>query len=300
MKRYRPQILLLLGAAITMGSIGWELTRMHPETSYLIEPWAMRGFETIHGSITFTIGALLFGTGLLTSFEFSLQPMYSRGIAALVAVGAIGMAFLYGGDERSFGGGVVGLAFALLGGYIVSKALREYIPDLPSMARAFITLGIVIVASVILNLLFFGTSRSADPWVWVGIMAVLALGLAVTGKHAELSANRMMMFATVGGGMAIAVSAAASRMNLLAAQLEESGVAGQYKDTQITSGYFVALLGMLIAFVGAVSLWASRRDVIINRLRAERQRAAAEASAAEIQAALELAQQHQREARAGK
>ncbi len=283
-----------------MGSTGWELARMHPETAYLVEPWSIRGFESIHGSITFTIGALIFITGLLTSLEFALTPMYSRGIAALMAVGAIGMTLLYGGDERSFGGGVVGLIFAFVGGYIVSKALRPYIPDLPSMARAAINLGILIVASAILYVAFFGTSRSAEPWVWVSVVAILALGLAVTGTHAELSANRMLMFMTVWGGMAIAVSAAASRMNLLAAQLEQSGVAGQYKDTQVTSGYFIALFGMLIAFVGAVSLWASRRDVIINRLRAERQRAAAEASAAEIQAALELAQQHQREARAGK
>ncbi len=300
MKRYRPQMLLLLGAAITMASIVWELARMHPETSYIVEPWSLRGFESIHGSITFTIGALIFITGLLTSLEFALQPMYSRAIAALMALSAIGMTLLYGGDERSFGGGVIGLAFAVVGGYIVAKIVRPYIPEVPSMARAAINLGVIAVASVILNLAFFGTARTADPWVWVSILAILALGLAVTGKHAELSANRMLMFMTVWGGMAIAVSAAASRMNLLAAQLEESGVAGQYKDTQVTSGYFIALLGMLIAFVGAVSLWASRRDVIINRLRAERQRAAAEASAAEIQAALELAQQHQREARAGK
>ncbi len=300
MKRYRPQILLLLGAVITMGSIGWELTRMHPETSYLVEPWALRGYETVHGSIIFTIGALILVTGLLTSFEFSLEPLYSRGIAGLMAVGAIGATLIYGGDERTFGGGVVGIFFALLGGYIVAKAVRPYIPELPSMARGATNIGVIIVAAIVLNLALFGSSRSADPWLWVTILAVVAFGLAITGKHAELSANRMLMFSTVGGGLAIAVSAAAARMNLLAAQIEESGLAGQYKDTQITSGYFVALFGMLIAFVGAVSLWASRRDVIINRLRAERQRAAAEASAAEIQAALELAQQHQREARAGK
>jgi hypothetical protein len=134
--------------------------------------------------------------------------------------------------------------------------------------------------------------------VWVAIAAVVLVGIAVTGSPAELAANRMLIFSTVGGGGAIALSAAAARSNLITAQLELDGIAGKFQDSQITSGWFVALFGILVAFVGAVSLWARRRDIIINQQRAERQRVAAEASAAEIQAALDLAQEHQRAARA--
>ncbi len=304
LKRYRPQILLLLGAVITMGSIGWELTRMNPQTSYLVEPWSMRGYESVHGSVVFTIGALVFVAGLLTTFEASMKPLFSRILALLMGAAAIGMALVYGTAERTMGGGFIGWAVAIVAAYIIRRSVAGLLPKaLPKASSTVIsTIGfaIIIGGAVLLNVLLFGNDRSAKPWVWVTIAAALLVGLAVVGRHAELSANRMLIFSTVGGGMAIALSAAAARMNLLAAQLEESGVAGQYKDTQITSGYFLALFGMLLAFVGAVSLWATRRDVIINRLRAERQRAAAEASAAEIQAALELAQQHQREARAGK
>ena len=303
MKRYRPQMLLLLGAAIAMGSIAWELTRMHPQTSYIVDPWSLRGFETVHGSVTFTIGALVFVAGLLTTLEISLKPLYSRLIAALMALGAIGMAVIYGDAERTMGGGIVGWALAAAAAYILLKAgadlLTKVLAQVSSTVMSVIRLAIFLLLTVVLNLLIFGSSRSAEPVVWIAVAAVLLLGLAVTGRHAELSANRMLIFSTVGGGLAITVSAAASRVNLLAAQVEQSGISGQYKDTQITSGYFLALFGMLVAFVGAVSLWATRRDVIINRIRAERQRSAAEASAAEIQAALELAQQHQREARAG-
>ena len=292
MKRYRPQMLLLLGAAIAMGSIAWELTRMHPQTSYIVDPWSLRGFETVHGSVTFTIGALVFVAGLLTTLEISLKPLYSRLIAALMALGAIGMAVIYGDAERTMGGGIVGWALAAAAAYILLKAgadlLTKVLAQVSSTVMSVIRLAIFLLLTVVLNLLIFGSSRSAEPVVWIAVAAVLLLGLAVTGRHAELSANRMLIFSTVGGGLAITVSAAASRVNLLAAQV-----------TQITSGYFLALFGMLVAFVGAVSLWATRRDVIINRIRAERQRSAAEASAAEIQAALELAQQHQREARAG-
>ncbi len=292
--------MLLLGALLTMGSIAWELTRMHPQTSYLVEPWSMRGFESVHGSVIFTIGALILVTGLLTTFEFSLQPLYSRLLAVLMAASAIGVAVIYGSDERIMGGGILGWGLAVVGGYIIKGIARPYVPKLSTTANTSISVGIVVVGALVLNLVLLGNARSAAPWVWVTIAAVIALGLSVTGKNAELSANRMLIFSTVGGGAAMALSAAAARTNLLDAQFIESAVKGQYKDTQITSGYFLALFGMLIAFVGAVSLWANRRDIIINRLRAERQRAAAEASAAEIQAALELAQQHQREARAGK
>ncbi len=300
MKRYRPQILLLLGAAITMGSIVWELARMHPQTSYIVAPWSLRGYESIHGSVAFTIGALVFGVGVLTILEFSLEPLYSRLLAVLMGAGAVGVAIIYGTDERTMGGGVIGSAAALLGGFVIANAVKAFLPKLNSAFDSAMRIGIIVVGALVLNLLLLGESRSADAWVWIAVASAILVGLAVTGKHAALSANRMLIFSTVGGGLAIALSAAASRMNLIQAQLEESGVAGlagQYKDTQITSGYFLAVFGMLIAFVGAVSLWAKRRDIIINRERAERQRAAAEASAAEIQAALELAQQHQREAR---
>jgi len=107
----------------------------------------------------------------------------------------------------------------------------------------------------------------------------------------------MLIFSISIGGAAIGLSAAAIREHLIGEQLTLTGITGQYKDTQITSGYFIALAGILLAFVGAVSLWAKRRDIISNEQRAEKQRAAAEASAAEIQRALELAQLHQQEAR---
>jgi uncharacterized iron-regulated membrane protein len=65
------------------------------------------------------------------------------------------------------------------------------------------------------------------------------------------------------------------------------GLSGQYRDAQVTSGWFLAQLGFLLIFVGSVAMWARRRDIIINRQRAARQRAAADRSAAEIAVALQ-------------
>ncbi len=300
-KRYRPQLLLLLGAAITMASIAWELARMNPQTSYIVDPWSIRGYESVHGSIAFTIGALVFAAGLLTMLEKSLNPLYSRLIGFAMALGAVGVAAIYGTDERTMGGGAVGWLVAIGVSWIIKGLVAPRLPEqLASGIKTFSSLAIVIVSAFVLNLALFGREFAAKPVVWVGIAALVIYGLAATGKPSELAANRMLIFSTVFGGATVALGAAAVRANLIAAQFESDGVVGQYKDTQITSGYFLALFGMLLAFVGAVSLWAKRRDIIINLRRAERQRAAAEASAAEIQAALELAQQHQREARAGK
>ena len=77
-KRYRPHLLLIAGTVITMASIAWELARMNPATAYVVEPWSMRGYESVHGSITFTIGVLLLVAGLATMWERSQQPLYSR------------------------------------------------------------------------------------------------------------------------------------------------------------------------------------------------------------------------------
>lgn len=280
-----------------MASILWELTRMNPATSYLVEPWSLRGFETVHGSVTFTIGALLFLAGVVTIWGRSKEPLISRLVAVAMGAAAIGVAAIYGNDEKTMGGGFLGWVLAILAGYVVQAAVMPLLPKLSGAARALISLAILVVAAVILQITFFGTSRSALPVVWITIAAVVLVGLAVTGKPAELAANRMLIFSTVGGGAAIALSAAAARSNLITTQLELDGIAGKFQDSQITSGWFVALFGILVAFVGAVSLWARRRDIIINQQRAERQRVAAEASAAEIQAALELAQEHQRAAR---
>ncbi len=308
MKRNRPQLLLLVGSAVTMASIVWELARMDPQTSYLVQPWSQRGFESIHGSVVFTIGALLALAGLATIWERSKEPAVSRIIAAAIGVGAIGLAAVYGTDDKTMGGGFLGWILAVVGGYVIKAAVKPYVAKLDlgsrsnetiqTVTRILLSLAIFAVATIVLYVTLFGPERDALPVVWVTLAALLLVGLAVTGKPAELAANRMLIFSTVVGGWTIALSAAAMRTNLLAAQVELDGIAGQYKDTQITSGYFIALFGVLMAFVGATSLWANRRDIIINQQRAERQRAAAVASAAEIQAALELAQQHQRESRA--
>ena len=104
--------------------------------------------------------------------------------------GAIGVAAIYGNDDRVMGGGIIGWALALLAGYIlrkaVAKVLPNLLPDLSSTIHSLIGLGVLVLGAFLFNLLLFGGERTAKPWVWVAIVAVLGLGLAVVGQHAEL------------------------------------------------------------------------------------------------------------------
>lgn len=182
MKRYRPQILLLIGAAITMMSILWELVRMNPQTSYLVDPWSRRGYQSVHGSLIFTIGGLILIFGLLTFFNSSLKPLWSRLIALVMALGAVVVAMLYGGSESAMGGGMVGSVVALLGAFVVMNLVDTLLPELSSSIRLLIGSVTFIVAFFVLELVL-GTSHSAKPWVWIAVASVIAFGIAATGKH---------------------------------------------------------------------------------------------------------------------
>lgn len=298
-----------------MGSIAWELTRMDPSTPYLVEPWALRGYQTVHGSVIFTIGALIVVAGLATIWERSKEPPIGRSIAALTGVATVVVTALYAkpmtneaGEvihsvDVTVTGGVPGILLTIVGAYVVYAATAPYVSRWLTrvmsefLAEVLAAIATFVIAAFVLYLLLFGTSLTASPAVWVAIVMVLLVGLATTARPAQLAANRMLIFSITIGGAAIALSAAAIREHLVGEQLALAGVTGQYKDTQVTSGYFIALAGILLAFVGAVSLWAKRRDIIINQQRAEKQRAAAEASAVEIQRALERAQLHQQQVR---
>ena len=131
----------------------------------------------------------------------------------------------------------------------------------------------------------------AVPFLTFLAFAVLG-ALSLTVPPRGLAANRMLLAATVVGGMIITLSAGALRETLQRMQVETEGVSAQYKDIQVGAGWFIALFGVLVLFVGGVGLWAKRRDLMIAQIRARRQREAAEKSAQEIKESYE---QYERE-----
>lgn len=204
MKRYWPPLVLIAGTLIAMLSIAFNLTTLNQVGGELVEPQSVRGFESVHGSVIFTIAALLLAAGLLTVWERATEPRISRLVAGAMALGAVGIAAIYWTSD------------ALL---------------------------------VVL--------------VLVG--AVLLFAAATALKPPELVANRMLIAAAAAGVIVVTASAAAARSNLLEAQLDLDGIAGQYADTRLAIGYYVALLGMLVATGGAMWMWSTRGKTLAGR-----------------------------------
>jgi hypothetical protein len=75
---------------------------------------------------------------------------------------------------------------------------------------------------------------------------------------------------------------ASLRVTLDQAQLDATGLTAEIKNLQITSGVLWARFGGLVAFVGAVGLWAQRRDEIIAVERARKQQEAARESESQL------------------
>ena len=96
--------------------------------------------------------------------------------------------------------------------------------------------------------------------------------------YEEFAVIALFIGATMGGSV---------RSNLLGRQVETIGVSADYLDSQITSGVMLTWLGSIIMILGAVGMWAKRRDQLEARDRAQRQRETAEESAQELGEKLE-------------
>ena len=298
MKHNWSKIAVTLGPVIVMASIVWEYARTNPAYGFLVEPWSLRGYEMDQGWTYFAVGAALLLLSLVVIPGRAVQVPYSATVVGITTVIAAILGFVFGADSITitfsfFVSTILSLALWLMA-YRTFKSL--VLPRVPSLdrfsIRTLINLGVLIVVFAIVFLTLGGRSVSLDSglavFIGVGLLALFALATAPHG----LAANRLLIYLSVGGGAVIALSGASLRTTLQEAQIEAIGVGGQYKDLQVGYGWFLALTGILILFVGAVALWATRRDVIIARNRAREQRAAAEKSAQEIREAYE---QYERE-----
>jgi len=129
-------------------------------------------------------------------------------------------------------------------------------------------------------------------------MAILGVGLIVAAlidsdERPLMWVRRFHMLAAVATWLYITFSAGSLRSALIDKQLATpqipssgepfTGIATPYKDVQITSGWLIAVTGAVVIFLGAVGMWATRRDQRKAQLRAADQRAAAEQSARELE-----------------
>jgi len=300
-KKNWTKIALAVGPATLIATIVWEYARTKPDYGFLIQPWAVRGYEAgNHGWIFVSMGGLLLVGGLLTSWEGSMKPSVSAGVTAYLLVAATGFtAFFTLGTPREELTVTISTVNATLISLLLAAALalslRSLFRERSAIFKRALPVFIVTFAIflALMSATVTGSEVTSKLWIVVFVVFLLVAALAISIKPNDVAANRMLIFTTVAAWAVVVLSAGAIRQTLVDAQNAfdqgggVTGVAAQYKDTQAAGGWWLAGLAMTVLFVGAVGLWAKRRDIVAAMSRAKRQRAAAEQSAREIQEALE-------------
>ncbi|MEN8234242.1 MAG: hypothetical protein ABFR89_04900 [Actinomycetota bacterium] len=298
MKQNWSKIAITLGPAIVIAAIVWELARTNPSYGFLVEPWSMRGYEMTQGWTYFGVGLVLLLLGLAVSPKRAVELPYSATVVGTTVILATVLAVVFGPDSVSITfSGLMTAVLTLLLTLMIYRTFKSLVlPRVPALdrfsVRVLIEIGLLVIIFLTISATIGGSELSLNPglaaFVGLGLLGLFALA---TPPHG-LAANRIVIYMSVLAGAVISLSGGSLRTTLMEAQVEAIGVSAQYKDVQVGYGWFLALLGIVIMFVGAVALWATRRDIIIARARAREQRAAAEKSAQEIRESYE---QYERE-----
>ena len=289
-KRNRSLFLTLLGAGLMATSIFWEYVRVKPDYRYLVQPWALRGYDTTQGWVT-CAGALAL---IALAVPLGLRWLKEKLLVSVVVVAAA-TAFatlvpvMAKAPEQEPGGVVVwGLAF-LLAMAAVAVAGRLLPQDALGSWRKPALFGIFAAVLVLAGLVVYDQllgGRTLPLWSLILIL-MLTLGVMVIARRPkELALYRLLLTGVILVWVVALVSAGALRSTLLGLQIDQMGIGAEYRDLQITSGILLSWIGGLLAFAGAVSLWARRRDELEERSRAGQQLAVASLSAEELEQAV--------------
>lgn len=280
----KPLVLAVLGLAIMAQSIAWEYVRVEPTYRFLIEPWSMRGYEVTQG-VVIAIGAIVIAVlALLVSYG-KLKETLSHSIATTVVLVAFGLAAAIITDAKGvkmpF---IVRIILAAIGAVVVRSVLERFIPEEWSKRRRAARIGIWIGAFVILLFAVVGPLLGDEQpfWIFVAVAGVIMGALALFRPPEALAGWRMLINGILGIWVLSMAMAASLRVTLQNAQFDLNGLSADIQDLQITSGVLWAWFGGLVAFVGAVGMWAKRRDEIIALERARKQQEAARESEAQL------------------
>ncbi|HHC08182.1 MAG TPA: hypothetical protein ENK55_05650 [Actinobacteria bacterium] len=290
MKQSWTKSLVVAGPAAVMASLFWELARMDPAYGFLIEPWAVRGYATTHGWAIFAIGLVAFVLGALVLWTRAEEERISLAIVVATVAAATAVAFVFVDRPVSLTVGLFpAVVAAIVLGHTTWKLVRVALAgrlELRLVVRIAGWLAAVAIWFLALRAAALGTTVTVPTWLAV-LAGFTILGvLTGTGEPRGLAASRMLIVTDALGWLAILLQAGALRSTLLRLQAETMGIAATYRDVQVGAGWFVAGFGMVLAFVGAVAIWADRRDTMLAAIRARRQREAAEESRREIEEAL--------------
>jgi hypothetical protein len=296
LKRDWARVISIGGALVVIMSVAWEYARMKPDNKYLVLPWAYRGYESIHGTVFVVIGAALLICVLLVASKASQKLRNSIAIVAgmVVAGWLIAIVFASGEDVTVASDSIVAFLLAVAIGIGItfgatrlaeSRSLDAVANVLSGATGALVKVVVIFLFTIVLGLLI-GDELTIPAHIGI-LVVMLVLGTLMSlMRTPSMAANRMLLASTLVAGTAIGFSGAAIRSTLTRFQSEtEPFIASEYRDTQVTWGYFLANIGVILVFAGAVMLWARRRDIVQSQQRAAKQREAADASARELAAA---------------
>jgi hypothetical protein len=286
-------IALALGPAILFSTIVWEIARVNPDYGFIVSPWSLKGYETVHGWVFVALAIGLLIGGMLVLWEVSSAGLMRLGVLAYFVVAGTIIAFTFAPSSTTISiGPVLGIAMALFFALIVFRFTTTTIAKaVPFLGRGWVKGLLFLVMWAIIGLILWVTvvDKELTLDTTIAVFALLTL-LAVYASAAEprgLAANRMLIYTTMIAMLVVVCSAGAIRSTLIRLQLEANGVAAEYREVQVSLGWFIAVFGILVLFTGAVGLWAKRQDLLVALTRVRRQREAAEKSAGEIKAAEE-------------
>jgi hypothetical protein len=288
-KRNRSFFLILLGTGLMAISVFWEYARVKPDYRFIVEPWSIRGYETTQGWVI-AAGAL---AALALALPLSLHLLKGKLIESLLVAGlatafvALAAVLADAPDQQPGGMLVWGLAF-LLGVAVVALVSRLLPEEALGSWRKPTLFGVFAGITVLAGLVVYHqllASRTVPLWMLLLILMVTLDIMLISRRPQELAPYRLLLVGVTLVWIVALVCAGALRSTLLRLQLDAMGIGAEYRDIQITSGILITWAGGMLAFAGAVALWARRRDELEEHSRAGQQLAVAAVSAAEQQEA---------------
>ncbi len=291
-RRNPARVMLVVGTVLAIQSIAWEYVRVRPDYRFIVEPWSLRGYELTQGRVIALLSAGLLVLAVLTWNRLDKRiGGFGFVVAAAVVAAATAVAAVVSPEPREYSANSIGALAAAGGiGLVVALVYRDVVGRRVGGAADYLTWPIWIVTSValwaaVIKPDFVDESQTIELWVIVLVLLAAFFLPAVFAPPRSLAVNRVLILSVAATWGVAIISAGAVRSTLLRTQLEDTGLAAQYKDTQITSGMMLAFFGLLLALLGAIALWAKRRDELEAQRRARQQREAAERSIEELTAA---------------
>ncbi len=284
-RRNRSLFLILLGTGLMATSVFWEYVRVKPDYRYIVQPWSIRGHETTQGWVILAGALAVLALAVLLSLRLLKGKLIGGALVAAVATAFATMVPVFANAPDQKPGWPVVWGLAVLGGMAVVALAGRLLPkQLSGSWRKPILFGVFAGITALAGLVIYDqlfTGRTVPLWVIVLTLMVTLDIMMLARPPEELAPYRLLLIAVALVWVVALVCAGSLRSTLLRLQLENAGIGAEYRDIQITSGILISWAGGLLAFIGAVALWARRRDELQEHSRAGEQLAVAAISATE-------------------